>query len=99
MDQTDTAVSHLMIDYWVAFAATGDPSGELPSGQGAPRPRWPQFGDGNATMHLGPSPSASAAPRAELCRFWDALHPVPYPPTSGSSRLWARAHPASKFGG
>ncbi|GJG86479.1 carboxylic ester hydrolase [Gemmatimonadetes bacterium T265] len=70
----DSTLAETMSDYWVAFAATGDPNGALPNastGARAARPRWPRYDAAtDASLELGPE----VAPRERVRRAeYDAL--------------------------
>ena len=65
---------HQMIDYWQAFAASGDPN----VGVASARPAWPKYGGANATMLLNQVPSPASNIESNRCNFWHANHPVPY---------------------
>ncbi len=54
-DETDHALAQLIIDYWVAFARSGDPNG-------GDRPHWPPFEpDRQAYLELGDEVKVGAA--------------------------------------
>ncbi len=71
----DSTLAETMSDYWVAFAATGDPNGALPNvpphRTAAPRPRWPAYDPRtDASLELGPV----VAPRERVRRAeYDSL--------------------------
>jgi len=64
----DSTLAEAMSDYWVAFAATGDPNGPPAAGR---RPRWPVYEPAtDAYLELGPE----IAPKRELRRaVYDSL--------------------------
>jgi carboxylesterase type B len=48
----DARLADAMSDYWVAFAATGDPNGRPAAGKW---PRWPRYAPAtDALLELGP---------------------------------------------
>jgi para-nitrobenzyl esterase len=67
LTQEQQQLSATMIDYWAAFAHTGDPNG---SG----RPRWPEFGPAGTVIGMSIDGIAST-PFAEdhRCDFWADL--------------------------
>lgn len=88
---TDTAVARTLIDYWLGFVRSGDPNGGNGGGGGGgdpPLPHWPAART-NATMRLAsPVPLVERRPiREQQCAFWDAEHPVPYPPPRDGARV------------
>lgn len=71
VDDTDRALSRMMSEAWVHFAATGDPNGgELPL--------WPRYSeDTEACMYFGDAPHVDRAPDLAACQIFDALPPDP----------------------
>lgn len=67
----DSTVAEAMSDYWVAFAAGGDPNGPPAAGKW---PRWPRYESGtDALLEIG----AEIAPRAMIRRaVYDSLDAV-----------------------
>lgn len=64
-DDVDTALTETMMDYWVQFAATGDPNSVR-------TPDWPPFATGQKRMQeLGNEVRTIAAPEPELCALFD----------------------------
>lgn len=79
LNVTDREVSEAMVGYWHNFAANGDPNGAIGVVSGkAALPHWPRYGEGAATVALGPRPETRRHLRALVCQFWDRSHPVPY---------------------
>lgn len=80
----DSTLAETMSDYWVAFAATGDPNGPLPNGArpnvspngsppAAPRPRWPAYDPRtDAALELGPVVAAREHVRRAVYDSLDA---------------------------
>jgi para-nitrobenzyl esterase len=64
------ALSRMMIAYWAAFAAAGDPNAA--TGESA-RPTWPRFSASDpAVLTLADAPSLTSAFAAEhKCAFWE----------------------------
>ena len=64
-DETDTALSEIMMDYWVNFAKTGDPNGDG-------LPRWDQYrAEECNVMEFGDTTSMIKDPYAELYPLFD----------------------------
>ncbi len=62
----DTALSRLMMSYWVNFAKTGDPNGSGP-------PHWPAFSaSSQRVMYLDTRPFAGPVPNARMLKTLDA---------------------------
>ena len=68
MGEADRARSELMMGYWAAFAATGDPNGD-------DRPRWaPHTASGDQTMVFGETVELRSGVRAAELEFFDAFY-------------------------
>jgi para-nitrobenzyl esterase len=64
----DRARSELMMAYWTAFAATGDPNGEG-------RPRWePHTAANDQTMVIGDAVAMHSGVRAAELAFFDDFY-------------------------
>jgi para-nitrobenzyl esterase len=64
------ALSHMMIEYWAAFAAEGDPNA---GAEGAPRVAWPRFTPASPevlSISDAPAPTANFADE-HRCAFWE----------------------------
>jgi para-nitrobenzyl esterase len=60
----DSTLAEAMSDYWVAFAAGGDPNGPPAAGR---RPRWPAYdAASDAYLELGPEIAARAGLRTAV---------------------------------
>lgn len=61
----DLSLTEAMMDYWVQFAATGDPNS-------ARTPDWPRFAaPGFPVNELGDTVRTIAAPEPELCQLFE----------------------------
>jgi len=69
LNETDVGVGRTMIDYWMNFAKSGDPS----MGKSNVMP-WPAFSRDNTTMSLGPRPKTLSNLRQSYCNFWEKIH-------------------------
>ncbi len=70
----DSTLAETMSDYWVAFAATGDPNGPLPNGRTVARPHWPRYAPAtDASLELGPQVAARERVRRAEYDSLDAL--------------------------
>merc|ERR1719446_1854602 len=65
MNEADFVVGHTIVDYWMNFASSGNPS----KGK-ADIIAWPTYSSGNNTMVLRPSPAPVANLRGRYCNFW-----------------------------
>jgi para-nitrobenzyl esterase len=66
--EEDRARSELMMAYWIAFAATGDPNG-------AGRPRWtPHTAAGDETMVFGTTVEQRSGVRSAELDFFDDFY-------------------------
>jgi para-nitrobenzyl esterase len=66
-DDHDQSLAELMSDYWVRFAATGDPNGE-------DLPLWPAYSAETGTfLELGDEIEAGAGVRTDACDLYDEL--------------------------
>lgn len=65
--EAEVALAEAMQDYWVRFAATGDPNG-------AGAVEWPRYDPTSDTyLRLDTPITADAGVRTERCDFWDRL--------------------------
>eukprot|EP00035_Acanthoeca_spectabilis_P010267 m.181953 g.181953 ORF g.181953 m.181953 type:complete len:611 (+) comp14969_c0_seq4:103-1935(+) len=80
LNATDTKVGFQMIDYWVNFAHTGEPSTPPLTSHTANVSPWPSFRTGgqNTTQRLDLVSGPVTGLRDTYCDWWDATHPVPY---------------------
>jgi para-nitrobenzyl esterase len=64
------ALSHMIIDYWAAFAAEGDPNA---AAERAVRVAWPRFTrEAPALLSISDAPTATSSFAAEhKCSFWE----------------------------
>ena len=68
MGEADRARSDLMMGYWTAFAATGDPNGD-------DRPRWaPHTASGDQTMVFSSTVELRSGVRAAELAFFDDFY-------------------------
>ena len=66
-DATDQELAEALSDYWVRFAATGDPNG-------GDRPMWPRYGrERREFLELGDRIEPGSGVRTEFCDLWDAV--------------------------
>lgn len=65
MNALDFTVAHKIVDYWMNFASTGNPS-EGNTEVAA----WPTFMPSNSTMQLAPDSASTANLRQSYCDFW-----------------------------
>jgi len=68
LTESQRQLSNQLIDYWSSFASTGNPNG-------APGPRWPEFGDANRPHVLSLAPGPDCVHPVDLatdhqCQFW-----------------------------
>lgn len=68
---TDAALSKLVVTWWQQFAESFNPgqAGDVV---------WPRFYPGNNTLILDPAPTVVSRMEADICAFWEWIHPVPY---------------------
>jgi para-nitrobenzyl esterase len=67
-EAVDDRLSATMMDYWVRFAATGDPNG-------AGAPQWPRYGASDEYMELGTTVRAGRALKKDVCDAIEPKHP------------------------
>jgi para-nitrobenzyl esterase len=68
MNQSELSFGLRMVDYWMNFAGSGNPS----DGNAAV-PTWPAYLPGNTTLALRPKSALSADLRLSYCEFWEQI--------------------------
>jgi len=67
VDAADRALSQAMMGYWIRFAATGDPNGDVAAA-------WPRYASrGDVSLELGGEIQARAGVAREACDFFDQV--------------------------
>lgn len=75
MNATDFVVANTMIDYWLNFASSGNPS--VGDGEAA---EWPTFLPDNVTLQLRQSTKSAENLRRTQCDFWEHIAAGIVPP-------------------
>jgi para-nitrobenzyl esterase len=80
VEAADRALSQVMMGYWIRFAATGDPNGDVAAA-------WPRYVPrGDVWMEFGGESQPRAGVARELCDFFDQVAAERPPRTPGRSR-------------
>lgn len=88
LNQTDSAMSLQMVNWWSRFAVSANPNADEPLNSTA---QWLPFAARNETLLLQPEPKLAFGLRGDICDFWDAEHPVPYSALAAGTARAARA--------